>query len=211
VLTFRVSLARVHLSICICMVQKEKEVLALLSRLDVPNVHFTNSPPGMFSFKSLSLVKNWIYTSFILSLLFFWWGGFWVGCGGVWCWYQLPSEDKILNHFFFGCNINTSGDAEQSVHLVAGEGLEAYLPLADMIDISAEVERLSKRLSKMQTEYDGLKARLSSPNVCTHLIVNALRFNMFLHKSLRGSSIDCRPRLMKRRSQVRIPPPSSLM
>lgn len=33
-----------------------------------------------------------------------------------------------------------------------------------MIDISAEVERLSKRLSKMQTEYDGLKARLSSPN-----------------------------------------------
>jgi valyl-tRNA synthetase len=109
------------------------------------------------------------------------------GCGGVWCWYQLPSEDKILNHFFFGCNINTSGDAEQSVHLVAGEGLEAYLPLADMIDISAEVERLSKRLSKMQTEYDGLKARLSSPNVCTHLIVNALCFNMLLHKSLSDS------------------------
>ncbi|KAB1223315.1 Valine--tRNA ligase [Morella rubra] len=54
------------------------------------------------------------------------------------------------------------GDAKLSVHLVAGEGLEAYLPLADMIDISAEVERLSKRLSKMQTEYDGLKARLSS-------------------------------------------------
>ncbi|KAK7860963.1 valine--trna ligase [Quercus suber] len=40
----------------------------------------------------------------------------------------------------------------------------AYLPLADMIDISAEVERLSRRLSKMQTEYDRLKARLSSPN-----------------------------------------------
>lgn len=60
---------------------------------------------------------------------------------------------------------NTSEDAEQSVHLVAGEGLEAYLPLADMIDISAEVERLSRRLSKMQTEYDRLKARLSSPKV----------------------------------------------
>lgn len=59
----------------------------------------------------------------------------------------------------------TSGDAEQSVHLVSGEGLEAYLPLTDMIDISAEVERLSKRLSKMQTEYDGLRARLSSPKV----------------------------------------------
>lgn len=55
-----------------------------------------------------------------------------------------------------------SGDANHSVHLVASEGLEAYLPLADMVDISAEIERLSKRLSKMQTEYDGLAARLSS-------------------------------------------------
>lgn len=52
-----------------------------------------------------------------------------------------------------------------SVHLVASEGLEAYLPLADMVDISAEVERLSKRLKKMQAEYDGLVARLGSPKV----------------------------------------------
>lgn len=59
----------------------------------------------------------------------------------------------------------TSGNADQSVHVVAGEGLEAYLPLADMIDITAEIQRLYKRLSKMQTEYDGLKARLSSPKV----------------------------------------------
>ncbi|EXC20642.1 Valine--tRNA ligase [Morus notabilis] len=81
-------------------VSKEKEVLALLSRLDLQNVHFTNSPPG---------------------------------------------------------------NADQSVHLVAGEGLEAYLPLADMVDITAEVERLTKRLSKMQTEYQGLASRLSSP------------------------------------------------
>ncbi|KAI5339549.1 hypothetical protein L3X38_018821 [Prunus dulcis] len=79
---------------------KEKEVLALLSRLDLQNIHFTDSPPG---------------------------------------------------------------NADQSVHVVAGEGLEAYLPLADMIDVTAEIQRLSKRLSKMQTEYDGLKARLSSP------------------------------------------------
>ncbi|KAM7515840.1 hypothetical protein LguiA_005423 [Lonicera macranthoides] len=81
-------------------VSEEKEVLALLSRLDLQSVHFTDSPPE---------------------------------------------------------------DVSQSVHLVAGEGLEAYLPLADMVDISAEVQRLSKRLSKMQTEYDALVARLSSP------------------------------------------------
>ncbi|WCJ25225.1 Valine--tRNA ligase [Euphorbia peplus] len=55
------------------------------------------------------------------------------------------------------------GDANRSVHLVASEGLEAYLPLADMVDISSEIDRLSKRLAKMQTEYDGLAARLNSP------------------------------------------------
>ncbi|MCD7460645.1 hypothetical protein HAX54_044042 [Datura stramonium] len=77
----------------------EREVLALLSRLDLGDVNFVESPPG---------------------------------------------------------------DANQSVHIVAGEGLEAYLPLSDMVDISAEVQRLSKRLVKIQAEYDGLMARLSS-------------------------------------------------
>ncbi|RCV09591.1 hypothetical protein SETIT_2G041900v2 [Setaria italica] len=80
-------------------VSKEKQVLALLSKLDVQNVHFTESAPG---------------------------------------------------------------DANQSVHIVADEGLEAYLPLADMVDVSEEVKRLSKRLTKMQSEYDALMARLNS-------------------------------------------------
>ncbi|KAL2321221.1 hypothetical protein Fmac_030190 [Flemingia macrophylla] len=81
-------------------IAEEREVLALLSRLDLQNLHFSDSSPG---------------------------------------------------------------NADQSVHLVAGEGLEAYLPLADMVDISAEVDRLSKRLSKMQKEYDGFIAKLNSP------------------------------------------------
>ncbi|PPD73369.1 hypothetical protein GOBAR_DD29705 [Gossypium barbadense] len=95
---------------CILLMQEEKEVLALLSKLDLDNIHFADSPPGMFT----------------------------------------------LNHICFE-------DAKQSVHLIASEGLEAYLPLTDMVDISAEVQRLTKRLSKMQTEYEGLKARLNSP------------------------------------------------
>lgn len=57
------------------------------------------------------------------------------------------------------------GDANQSVHIVADDGLEAYLPLADMVDVSDEVKRLSKRLSKMQSEYDALLARLNSRSV----------------------------------------------
>ncbi|CAL9155731.1 unnamed protein product [Musa hybrid cultivar] len=82
-------------------ISSEKQVLALLSRLDLQHVHFVESPPD---------------------------------------------------------------NAKQSVHLVAGEGLEAYIPLADMVDISAELQRLSKRLSKMQSEYDALVARLNSPS-----------------------------------------------
>ncbi|XP_068654248.1 valine--tRNA ligase, chloroplastic/mitochondrial 2 isoform X2 [Aristolochia californica] len=80
-------------------ISAEKDVLVLLSRLDLQHVNFTEVPP----------------------------------------------------------------DASQSVHLVAGDGLEAFLPLADMVDITAEVNRLSKRLSKMQSEYDTLVARLRSP------------------------------------------------
>ncbi|XP_065004871.1 valine--tRNA ligase, chloroplastic/mitochondrial 2-like [Musa acuminata AAA Group] len=82
-------------------ISSEKQVLALLSRLDLQHVHFVESPPD---------------------------------------------------------------NAKQSIHLVAGEGLEAYIPLADMVDISAELQRLSKRLSKMQSEYDALVARLNSPS-----------------------------------------------
>lgn len=80
-------------------ISEEKEVLALLSKLDLQALHFTQSLPE---------------------------------------------------------------DANQSVHLVASEGLEAYLPLADMVDISAELQRLYKRLLKMEGDYKGLKARLGS-------------------------------------------------
>lgn len=77
----------------------------------------------------------------------------------MWCW-AISFVDVMI------C---TSGNADQSVHLVAGEGLEAYLPLADMVDITSEIQRLSKRLSKMQTEYDGLITRLSSSKVWARL------------------------------------------
>lgn len=43
-------------------VQKEKEVLALLSRLDLNNVHFTNTPPGIV------IIFNSILLSFISTL-----------------------------------------------------------------------------------------------------------------------------------------------
>ncbi|EMS59232.1 Valyl-tRNA synthetase [Triticum urartu] len=93
-------------------ISKEKQVLALLSKLDAQNINLTESLPG---------------------------------------------------------------DANQCVHIVADEGLEAYLPLADMVDVSAEVERLSKRLSKLQTDYDTLLARLSSPSFVEKAPENIVR------------------------------------
>lgn len=81
------------------------------------------------------------------------------------CLHFIPTDQFVYWLVRVTTVCHDAGDANQSVHLVAGEGLEAYLPLADMVDISDEVQRLSKRLSKMQTEYDGLVARLRSPNV----------------------------------------------
>lgn len=51
------------------------------------------------------------------------------------------------------------------MHLVIAEGLEAYIPLADMVDIGKEVERLQKQVLKLQTEYDSSMKRLSSSKV----------------------------------------------
>ncbi len=53
----------------------------------------------------------------------------------------------------------------QSVHLVVADGLEAYLPLTDMVDIGKEVERLNKQASKLQLDLDSSMKRLSSTKV----------------------------------------------
>lgn len=97
----RISASIVGNSEVLGYVSSEKQVLALLSRLDIQNIHFMESPPDY---------------------------------------------------------------AKHSIHLVVGDGLETYLPLADMVDVSVETRRLTKRLSKMQSEHDALLARLSSPS-----------------------------------------------
>ncbi|KAH9309417.1 hypothetical protein KI387_037328 [Taxus chinensis] len=56
--------------------------------------------------------------------------------------------------------------AKLAVHLIVREGLEAYLPITDMIDVSTEIKRVSKRLAKLQSEYDAHTKSLTSPNKC---------------------------------------------
>eukprot|EP00850_Spirogloea_muscicola_P001167 SM000004S15037 [mRNA] locus=s4:974460:982270:+ [translate_table: standard] len=50
----------------------------------------------------------------------------------------------------------------KAVHLVVREGLEAYLPLAGMIDVGKEVGRLSKQAERLQTDFDTASKRLAS-------------------------------------------------
>eukprot|EP00897_Mesotaenium_endlicherianum_P000221 jgi/Mesen1/1019/ME000121S00095 len=59
---------------------------------------------------------------------------------------------------------STPGEAEQAVHLVVAEGLEAYLPLAGMVDIAKEVDRLSKQAAKLEAELAAAAKRLSMPS-----------------------------------------------
>jgi valyl-tRNA synthetase len=66
------------------------------------------------------------------------------------------------DHFTFGL---PAGEADQAVHLIIAEGLEAYLPLADMVDIGKEVERLQKQAAKLQADFDSNTKRLSSSKV----------------------------------------------
>lgn len=50
----------------------------------------------------------------------------------------------------------------QTVHLVVEEGLEAFLPMTDMIDYDKERSRLGKQAEKLRKDIGGLESRLSS-------------------------------------------------
>ncbi|KAM3569768.1 hypothetical protein VYU27_008148, partial [Nannochloropsis oceanica] len=49
----------------------------------------------------------------------------------------------------------------KAVRLIVEDGLECYLPLADLVDAKKEKERLGKQASKLQGEIEGLEKRVS--------------------------------------------------
>ncbi|MCZ7573379.1 MAG: valine--tRNA ligase [Ardenticatenaceae bacterium] len=51
----------------------------------------------------------------------------------------------------------------QAVHLVVGDGLEAYLPLAGLVDLEKERERLAGQVAETRDEIARVEARLSNP------------------------------------------------
>lgn len=73
------------------------------------------------------------------------------------------------------------------MHLVISEGLEAYIPLADMVDIGKEVERLQKQVLKLQTEYDSSMKRLSSSKVSS--VNSCFLFHVNISPDIFGSLV----------------------
>lgn len=51
----------------------------------------------------------------------------------------------------------------KAVHLVVADGLEVFLPLADLVDAEQEAARLNKQAAKLQASIDKLAARLDAP------------------------------------------------
>ena len=50
----------------------------------------------------------------------------------------------------------------QAVHLVVEEGLEAFLPMAELVDYAKERARLGKQAEKLRKDIAGLEGRLAS-------------------------------------------------
>jgi valyl-tRNA synthetase len=50
----------------------------------------------------------------------------------------------------------------QSASIVVGDGVEAYLPLAGLIDLGKEVERLTKQIADTRAEVERIQGRLSN-------------------------------------------------
>jgi valyl-tRNA synthetase len=60
-------------------------------------------------------------------------------------------------------NLTETSELPKGAVTIAVEGGVFALPLADIIDISAEKERLEKSLAKLEKEMGGLKGRLNNP------------------------------------------------
>jgi valyl-tRNA synthetase len=55
----------------------------------------------------------------------------------------------------------------KAVALVAAEGVEAYLPLAGLVDLDQEVARLRKGLAQADREIQGAEAKLANQGFVT--------------------------------------------
>lgn len=53
--------------------------------------------------------------------------------------------------------------ADQALHLIVADGVEAVIPMRSMVDFEKERQRLEKQMVKVQKDLDGLTKRLSAP------------------------------------------------
>merc|ERR1719424_1655879 len=70
-------------------------------------------------------------------------------------------DPKLLN--FATPGSAASADDDSAVRLVVGDGLEALLPLAELVDADKERKRLGKQQMKLEADIGKLEARLNAP------------------------------------------------
>jgi valyl-tRNA synthetase len=70
-------------------------------------------------------------------------------------------DPKLLS--FAAPESATSADDDSAVRLVVGDGLEALLPLAELVDADKERKRLGKQQTKLEADIGKLEARLNAP------------------------------------------------
>jgi len=70
-------------------------------------------------------------------------------------------------------------NAEQSIHLIVTDSLEAFLPLAGLLDVAKEKQRLGKQATKLEAEVAGLRKRLSASSVsCSNVQYSTVQYCM---------------------------------
>lgn len=76
------------------------------------------------------------------------------------------SHEDLLTLSVALCSCSSPAeDAQQSIHLIVTDSLEAFLPLAGLLDIAKEKQRLGKQATKLEAEVAGLRKRLSASSV----------------------------------------------
>jgi valyl-tRNA synthetase len=74
------------------------------------------------------------------------------------------NNETLIKRLARIADVTEAAEAPKGALTIAVKGGEFALPLADIIDVDAEKDRLSKTLAKLQKELGGLKGRLGNPN-----------------------------------------------
>jgi valyl-tRNA synthetase len=81
-------------------------------------------------------------------------------------------------------------EGKKAVRLIIEDGLEAYLPLADLVDFAKEKERLTKQAGKLQAEIEVRHTTRVAVTVPSTAFVHEDYASLFLSENLASTSFS---------------------